>query len=57
MSDRRQIRKGLSPETLRIISPEYKRESEERRQERRERREKMEWHLARAKRLRDSLKR
>jgi len=57
MEESKHTRKGLSPELLNFISPEQRRKREERRRRMRERREKMEWHLAEAKRLRDSLKR
>jgi len=57
MEELKQPRKGISPELLEFISPEQRRKREERRRRTREHREKAEWHLARAKRLRDSLKR
>jgi hypothetical protein len=57
MEENRQPKKGISPELLEFISPEQRRKREERRRRTREHREKAEWHLARAKRLRDSLKR
>jgi hypothetical protein len=51
------MRKGLSPAVQRIASGEYRRESEESLRKMREIREDAERHLARAKRLRASLKR
>lgn len=57
MDDRGHIRKGIAPELLRLLSPEYEREREEIRRERRERYERMERRLAEAKRLRASLRR
>jgi hypothetical protein len=57
MGDSRQIRKGLPPELLEVLSPEWERKREEDYRKLRERRESMERHLAEAKRLRDSLER
>ena len=55
MDDSRRIRKGLSPELLEVLSPEWERKREEDYRRLRERRESMERHLAEAKRLRESL--
>jgi hypothetical protein len=48
---------GLSPETLKIISPERRKERKERNRENRELLESAERHLAEAKRLREELRR
>jgi hypothetical protein len=52
VDDQEELKKGMSPELLRMLTPEYKREAEEKERRMQETLESAERHLENARRLR-----